>query len=465
MTREKEPFAPAPAVEVGMYVCGVTPYDLAHVGHAYSALVFDVIRRYLRFRGYRVRFVRNYTDVDDKIIAQAARSGESAQAVAERFMAAERRDMGRLGVEPPDVEPRATEHIPHMIALIERLVAVGVAYPVSGDVFFEVRRFPAYGRLSGKDLDTLRAGARVEVDERKRDPLDFTLWKAAKPGEPHWPSPWGPGRPGWHIECSAMSMHYLGSSFDVHGGGQDLVFPHHENEIAQSEAATGQRFARYWVHNGLVNLGAEKMSKSLGNVMTIEDLLARYEAGAIRLSLLGTHYRHPLDFGPERIDEATRAIERFRTLFEAVSAATPGGGPDEVPEAVVRAVDHADRRFRAAMDDDFNTPQALAALFELARALHAIRGEAGVAAVTAGAAALRQLGQVLGLFTDPDPGGPPPALRGEIERLLVLRTEARRRRAWAEADALRVRLASLGVTVEDAPAGTTWKWRPGPAMP
>jgi len=460
MTREKEVFVPAVAGDVGVYVCGVTPYDLAHVGHARSALTFDVIRRHLRALGYRVRFVRNYTDVDDKIIARAARTGEPPEAVAERFIGAERRDMGRLGIEAPDVEPRATEHIPQMIVLIERLLATGVAYEVDGDVYFEVRRFPGYGRLSGRDLDALRAGARVEVDERKRDPLDFALWKAAKSGEPTWPSPWGLGRPGWHIECSAMSIQYLGESFDIHGGGQDLVFPHHENEIAQSESATGRPFARYWVHNGLVNVGTEKMSKSLGNVMTLEDLLARHEPEAIRLGLLGTHYRHPLDFSPGRIEEAARALERFRSLFGAPDrgGSWPGGEP--TPEVVAGAVSAAEQRFREAMDDDFNTPQALAALFDLARTLQVVRGEAGATAIAPGVATLRRLGQALGLFTSDGPGGPPEEIRTEIERLLGLRAEARRRRAWIEADSLRARLTALGVSVEDTPAGTTWKWRP-----
>jgi cysteinyl-tRNA synthetase len=277
LTRQKEPFTPLLPGEVGMYVCGVTPYDVSHIGHARSALVFDVVARYLRYRGYRVTFVKNFTDVEDKIIARAGQLGIPTEELAERYIAAYRRDMAALGVAPPDVEPKATAHVEpapgkpfRMISLIERLVAVGVAYAVDGDVYFEVSRFPAYGRLSGKNLENLLAGARVEVDERKRDPRDFALWKAAKPGEPSWASPWGPGRPGWHIECSAMSMEYLGESFDIHGGGEDLVFPHHECEIAQSEAATGQSFARVWMHNGFVNLGAEKMSKSLGNILTIE---------------------------------------------------------------------------------------------------------------------------------------------------------------------------------------------------
>jgi len=310
LTRRKEEFTPLTPGEARMYVCGVTVYDISHIGHARSALVFDVIRRYLRVKGYRVQFVKNFTDVDDKIINRAAQEGVSSQEISERYIAEYRADMASLGVLPGDVEPKATEHIPQMIALIQRLIAKGLAYVVHGDVYFEVRRFPTYGRLSGKNLEDLLAGARVEVDDRKRDPRDFALWKSAKPGEPSWPSPWGAGRPGWHIECSAMSMQYLGESFDIHGGGEDLIFPHHECEIAQAEGASGKPFVRYWIHNGFVNFGDEKMSKSLGNTLTIRDLVARHDPEAMRLYLLGTHYRHPLEFGDERIGEAARALER-----------------------------------------------------------------------------------------------------------------------------------------------------------
>jgi len=316
LNRRKEDFAPLHPGEVRMYVCGVTVYDLCHIGHARSAIVFDVIRRYLRFRGYRVTFIKNYTDVDDKIIRKANEEGVTATAVSERYIAAYQADMASIGVQPADVEPRATEHIPQMIALIERLLKRGMAYVLDGDVYFEVRRFPSYGKLSGKNLDELESGARVDVDERKRDPLDFALWKASKPGEPSWPSPWGPGRPGWHIECSAMSMQYLGETFDLHGGGEDLIFPHHENEIAQSEGATGTPFVRCWAHNGFVNLGSEKMSKSLGNTLLIRDMVRRHDPEALRLYFLGTHYRHPLEFADERIGEAARALGRLRALVE-----------------------------------------------------------------------------------------------------------------------------------------------------
>ena len=465
MTRKKEELVPLTPGEVGIYSCGVTVYDLSHVGHARSAMVFDVIVRYLRFKGIHVRFVRNFTDVDDRIIRRAAQEGVTAREVSERYVEAFQRDMASLGVLPADVEPKATEHIPQMIALVERLIAKGVAYGVDGDVYFEVRRFPPYGRLSGKNLDELLAGARVDVDERKRDPRDFALWKSAKPGEPSWPSPWGPGRPGWHIECSAMAIQYLGESFDVHGGGEDLIFPHHECEIAQAEAVTQRSFARYWLHNGMLNMGAEKMSKSLGNTRTIESLVARHDPDAIRLYLLGTHYRHPLEYAEERIGEADRALGRLRGLVteaERLAAkGTPGPGPDGGlfdGAAAQRA------RFEAAMDDDFNTPQALSVLFDLARRLQSARPEVGEGRLGAGAflmgvGELVTLARVLGLL-EPRAQKPrpiDPQLRARIESLVWLRQEARKRSDFAEADRLRAELGRIGVALEDTRDGTTWR--------
>jgi cysteinyl-tRNA synthetase len=470
LTRRMEPLETRRPGEVGIYSCGVTVYDLSHVGHARSALVFDVMVRYLRARGYLVTFVRNYTDVDDKIIRRAHAEGVAPTVVSERYIDAYRRDMASIGVYRADVEPKATEHIPEMIALIEQLIAKGVAYVVDGDVYFEVRKFPDYGKLSRKNLDDLVAGARVEVDERKRDPRDFALWKSSKPGEPSWPSPWGAGRPGWHIECSAMAMKYLGASFEIHGGGDDLVFPHHECEIAQTEAVTGVRFAAHWLHNGMVNMGAEKMSKSLGNILTIQEIVKRYHPDALRLWLLNTHYRNPIEFSEDRLGENARALERFHaavadvrkaeseTFFDAPGPARFGDPPawmsalTALGDSPLRAVvATACQRFEQAMDDDFGTPEARGALFGLARDLDAFRREGGDARAFAhGVRVLVVLGRTLGLFEQlPDVSGPPP----EVERLVTERTEARSRRDFRRADELRQEIHRLGWALEDTAVG------------
>jgi cysteinyl-tRNA synthetase len=453
MARMKEELVPMTPGEIKMYSCGVTVYDLSHVGHARMLMVFDVISRYLRFAGYRVTFVRNFTDIDDKIIRRAAREGVPAREVSERNVAAFHEDMAALGVLPPDVEPKATEHLPEMIGLIERLLAKGYAYVLDGDVYFEVRRFPGYGKLSGKNLDELQAGARVEVDERKRDPRDFALWKSAKPGEPAWESPWGAGRPGWHIECSAMAVRYLGESFDIHGGGDDLIFPHHECEIAQTEADTGRPFARYWVHNGMVNMAREKMSKSLGNTLTIRDLVARHDPAALRLFLLGTHYRSPLEWSEERVEDSARALERlWRPIDDAgkLAAATTLEDAKDRPPAELAGYR---RRFLDAMDDDFNTPEALGALFDLSRAL---RGE-GVTPRTLvwGAAELEELAGAVGL-QGPRRAGLDEA---QIDRLIEERAVARRARDFRRADEIRAEIERLGAILEDKPTGTVWRWR------
>src|SRR5262245_5941924 len=464
-SRRKEELVPRRGGELGIYVCGVTVYEVSHIGHGRSAIVFDVIRRYLRHRGHAVKFVKNFTDIDDKIIRRANQEGVSAREVSERYIAEYRTDMASLGVLPPDVEPKATEHIPQMIALIERLIQKGMAYPVDGDVYFEVRRFPGYGKLSGKNLEDLQAGARVEVDERKRDPLDFALWKATKPGEPSWKSPWGEGRPGWHLECSAMAMEYLGETLDVHGGGEDLIFPHHENEIAQAEAATGKPFVHYWMHNGFVNMDDEKMSKSLGNTLTIKDLVRRHDPEALRLYLLGTHYRNPLEFADERITEAGRALARLRSLkdeAERIAArGTPAPGPDG---GLFEQVAAHRARFEAAMDDDFNTPQALGVLFDLARRLHTAReqvsqGTLGAGPFLIGVGELVVLAQTLGLLEGAGrrPVSLDPQMKARIESLVYLRQEARRQRDFGEADRLREELSRLGVVLEDTRDGTTWK--------
>jgi cysteinyl-tRNA synthetase len=484
-SRGKEDLVPLTPGEVRMYVCGVTVYDLSHIGHARSGVVFDVIRRYLHFAGYRVRVVKNYTDVDDKIIRRAQQDGVSWSDVSERNIAEYRRDMDALGVRPADVEPKATDHIPQMIDLIARLIAGGFAYAVDGDVYFEIARFPAYGRLSGKNLEDLVAGARVDVDERKRDPRDFALWKASKPGEPSWPSPWGAGRPGWHIECSAMAIAYLGESFDVHGGGEDLIFPHHECEIAQSEAVTGKTFARYWVHNGFVNLGAEKMSKSLGNVLNIRSLLERHQPDALRLFLLGTHYRNGVEFAEARVAEAATALQRLRNvvqfgIFRAHDAGVPFDDPADgwasqakveallsvlSDETLRRDLSELVGRFVAAMDDDLNTPEALGALFNLVPVLtaqsHLVdeligreglgeRSRPALADLVRSTSVFRQLGRALGLFEGRFTPDEAPA---DVTRLAAERAEARKQRDWKRADALRDEIHRLGWTVEDTPAG------------
>jgi cysteinyl-tRNA synthetase len=451
MARMKEELVPIVPGEIRMYSCGVTVYDLSHLGHARMLVVFDVIARYLRFSGYRVTFARNFTDIDDKIIRRAVQEGVTAREVSERNIVAFHHDMAALGVLPPDIEPKATDHLPEMIGLIERLVARGYAYAVDGDVYFEIRRFPAYGKLSGKNLEELQAGARVEVDDRKRDPRDFALWKAAKAGEPAWDSPWGPGRPGWHIECSAMSVRYLGDSFDIHGGGEDLIFPHHECEVAQTEADTGKPFARYWVHNGMVNMGREKMSKSLGNTLAIRELVVRHDPGALRLFLLGTHYRSPLEWAEERVTESARALQRlWRPIDDA------GRHPDAAAAAAQSLpveLAHFRQRFVDAMDDDFNTPEALAALFDLSRALRA--PDLGRTTLVRGAAELKVLAGVLGL-TGPRREGLDEA---RIDELLDERAEARRRRDFARADQIRGEIERLGAVLEDKPGGTVWRWK------
>ncbi len=485
MTGVKAPFRPRTPGHVGMYVCGVTVYDLCHIGHARSAIVFDVLRRYLESRGLIVTYVRNFTDIDDKIIARAARDGIGWREVAERFIEEYERDMDALGVHRATVEPKATDHIPDMLALIAGLVDKGMAYAEGGDVYFRVAGFPAYGRLSRRRLDQLQAGARVEVDEKKRDPLDFALWKASKPGEPTWESPWGPGRPGWHIECSAMAMAHLGRTIDLHGGGQDLTFPHHENEIAQSEGYTGVEFARCWVHNGFVTINEEKMSKSLGNFFTIREILEKspwdraVTAEALRYLLLGTHYRSPIDFSDEALRGAKAALDGF---YDLLGRLREPEGKSERGEGnpIARAVlERFDEEFAAAMDDDLNTAQALG-VFHHARAEFNRALGKGVSADTAreAEAALIHHGRILGLDFHATRRGQIHTGEGrlvasratiegtgtvvggamsdaEVARLVDARNAARARKAWAEADAIRKQLADAGVIIEDRPDGTT----------
>jgi cysteinyl-tRNA synthetase len=451
LTRRKEPFVPIEPGKVRMYVCGMTVYDLCHLGHARVLVVFDMVYRYLRHIGLDVTYVRNITDIDDKIIRRADENGETVGALTERFIAAMHEDAAVLGILPPDEEPRATAHMAEILAMIEALIAKGHAYVAdNGDVYYSVASFPGYGKLSGKDPQDLRAGARVEVGEAKRDPLDFALWKAAKPGEPAWDSPWGPGRPGWHIECSAMSTGCLGNHFDIHGGGADLQFPHHENEIAQSEGATAEPFVNVWMHNGFVRVNEEKMSKSLGNFFTVREILARYQPEEIRYFILGSHYRSPLNYDDAHLDQARAGLTRLYTALRGLPEAEPAGG------------DAYRARYDAAMDDDFNTPDALAVLFDLARDSNRLRGHDLSAAAALGAE-LRALGGVLGLLgqdaeTYLQAGAGAAVIADvEIDALIQRRTDARKAKDFAEADRIRDQLQEAGILLEDGAGGTTWR--------
>ena len=448
LARQKQTFVPMRPGQIRMYVCGMTVYDYCHVGHARVMVVFDVIVRWLRASGYAVQYVRNITDIDDKIIRRAHENGESIQALTERFIRFMHEDEAALGVERPDAEPRATQHVAGMLDIIGKLVAKGLAYRASnGDVYYSVRGFPDYGKLSGKSLEDLRAGERVEVDPNKQDPMDFVLWKAAKPGEPQWDSPWGPGRPGWHIECSAMSEKLLGEQFDIHGGGQDLTFPHHENEIAQSEGAHGHAFVNYWLHNGFVRVDNEKMSKSLGNFFTVREVLAKYDAEVVRFFIVRAHYRSPLNYSDQHLDDARSALTRLYTTLRDTPPAGPAGIDWNNPYAA---------RFKTAMDDDFNTPEACAVLFELASEVNRSR-KAGDAAL------LKSMAGLLGLLQRE----PSAFLQGgtsagelsaeEIQALIDQRTAARKAKNFAEADRIRKHLESLGVLLEDAAGGTIWR--------
>ncbi len=467
LTGAREELKPLTPGALRMYVCGLTVYDFVHIGHARMLVVFDMVARYLRHRGYRLAYVRNITDIDDKIIRRAAENGEPIGALTGRFIAAMNEDCAQLGLLRPDHEPRATQYVPQIIAMVGQLIAREYAYvAANGDVMFAVTRFPAYGRLSGKRLADLRAGARVEVDEAKRDPLDFVLWKHAKPGEPQWDSPWGPGRPGWHIECSAMSTALLGTHFDLHGGGMDLKFPHHENEIAQSCGASGGEFVNLWIHNGFVNVDDEKMSKSLGNFFTLREVLPTLRhPEVLRFFVLSSHYRGPINYSLAQLGQADAALGRLYTALRDVPAAAGGAGEHTA-------------RFHESMDDDFNTPEALAVLQTLAREINSARAAGDGARAAALAAELRALATVLGLLTvEPARwfrlarGGTPASSGGtagaagagglserEIEERIAQRTAARRAKNWAESDRIRDELAASGIVLEDKPGGAT-VWR------
>ncbi len=460
LSRAKVPFVPLEPDRVRMYVCGVTPYDECHLGHARCYVTFDFIRRALQRLGYRVTYVQNFTDIDDKIIKRAQERGEDPSALAERYIQDYFDKMDRLNVQRADAYPRVTQYVPKITAFIQRLLDKGVAYVVEGDVYYAVRGFAGYGRLSNRSLDDLISGARVEVDERKKDPLDFALWKSAKPGEPSWDSPWGPGRPGWHIECSVMSTDALSETFDVHGGGMDLIFPHHENEIAQSEAATGKPFAKYWIHNGFVTVNKEKMSKSLGNFFTLADIFKTYDPRAVRFLLLGQHYRTPLEFSDDLLEKSAAALRNVEETLQRLSAALKAQhGTDRQDAKVLEGLfETFEKDFSAALADDFNSPQALAALHELLGALGtrtATHKQISTAGLQKGLDLVRRgFEDVLGveLRVETEDGG------ADIQALVDRREKARKARDWAEADRLRKELSDRNVVVEDTAQGPRW-WK------
>lgn len=481
LSGQKESFVPLTPGKVNMYVCGVTVYDYCHIGHARSAMVFDVIRNYLEYKGYDVVFVKNFTDVDDKIITRAQQEGLSTREISQKYIQAHNEDMGRLGIRRPDIEPKATDHITDMLHVVKTLVEKGRAYPVDGDVYFSVKKFPGYGKLSGRKVEDLRSGARIEIDERKQDPLDFALWKASKPGEPSWESPWGPGRPGWHIECSAMSSKYLGETFDIHGGGKDLIFPHHENEIAQSEAFSDKPFAKYWLHNGFLSINQEKMSKSLGNFFTIREVLKKFSSETIRFLMLSTHYRSPLDYSDQRLEESAAALKRFYNTFHDVrelQASVQSGtvstqiGTEKLTQVaeLPKQLEHLQQKFEEAMDDDFNTAAAIGTLFDMLKTTNAaVRLLAAEPVLSAevyhplekAVATIKTLAGILGFtFLEQERLGSEAEqqlINQLMELLLKLRKEARAQKNWALADRIRDEVSQLGLQIKDHPGGeSTW---------
>ena len=455
MTRKKELFVPLKEGQVSMYACGPTVYNFFHIGNARPFIVFDTLRRYLEYRGYKVTFVQNFTDIDDKMIRRANEEGTTVKELGDRFIKEYYTDADALGVKRATVNPRATEHIQDIIDLVETLVEKGHAYPASnGDVYFSVRSWPGYGKLSGQNIDDLENGARVDPTEEKRDPLDFALWKGQKPGEPAWPSPWGMGRPGWHIECSAMSMSILGQSFDIHGGGQDLIFPHHENEIAQSEAATGKPFAHYWMHNGFINVDNQKMSKSLGNFFTVRDIAKEYDLDVVRLFMLSVQYRNPINFSRDLIQQAATALQRLRTALDRLKEAPITEAAAEDEPTFLDTLEGYRTRFNEAMDDDLNTADALGVLFDLARAANTFvsvpRTKGAVEAVTK---TYTELMDVLGLM----PRKTGEEFPAEVLALLDERQEARKAKNYARADEIRDQLKALGYAIEDSRQGAKLK--------
>ena len=478
LTGKKEEFAPVVKGNAGMYVCGITAYDVCHLGHARSAIVFDAIKRYLKYSGFQVRHVRNITDIDDKIINRAAKENVSTGEIAKKYTDEYYIDMDRLGVSRADVEPKATEHINEMIDTIKTLVEKGYAYSVDGDVYFEVSKFSDYGKLAKRNLDELMAGARVDVDDKKRNPMDFALWKASKPGEPSWDSPWGKGRPGWHIECTAMSSKYLGETFDLHGGGADLIFPHHENEIAQSEAATGKPFVKYWVHNGFITIDKEKMSKSLGNFFTIKEILDKYEPEVVRYFLLATHYRSPIEFSDVQLNEMEVSIDRYySTVLRINDFLEPGGDADKIPASVQdfeKQTEALREKFRDAMDDDFNSALALGNIFEFIREVNKFldakpSGPKAKEIVSRAKDVLVEVGNVLNIFNKSPEQWYSALMKvknvgfseDDIRRKIAERQDARQKKDWALADAVRKELEEKGIVLEDKKDTTRWKIKVG----
>ncbi len=476
LSGKKQPLEPLEPGHVKLYVCGITSYDYCHIGHARSALAFDMIVRYLRYRGLRVTYVRNFTDIDDKIINRAAEQHTTPAELANRFIDEFYVDMDRLGIDRPDLEPKATEHIPEMIGLIAELVAKGMAYQSGNDVYYAVNSFPRYGKLAHRNLDDMQAGARISINEQKRHPMDFVLWKGSKPGEPTWDSPWGPGRPGWHIECSAMSRKYLGDTFDIHGGGKDLIFPHHENEIAQSEGANNKPFVNCWIHHGFVTIRDEKMSKSLGNFLTIRDILEHYHPEILRFFIFSTHYRNPLDFSETAMLDAAAGLERLYACIAQVEALAKGRqrqGEGNIPPKDIEAIDAIEGRFQQAMDNDFNTAQAQGVLFDLAKiinrlckSLPAAPAATDIDALDRATRTMKRLAAIMGILNE-DAAAFLKARKEKLlagleideERIIALikdRYSCRAEKNWARGDEIRDELLAKGIELKDGPDGTTW---------
>lgn len=468
---KKEEFVPVEEGKVKMYVCGPTTYNYIHLGNARPIVAFDVVRRYFGYRGYDVTYIQNFTDVDDKIIKRANEEGMDPKDLADKYIEAYFEDSGRLGVQKATVHPRVTDHMDDIIAMVQKIIDNGYGYEVNGDVYFEVRKFKPYGKLSGRSIDEMQSGARIAVGEQKKDPLDFALWKAAKPGEPYWESPWGKGRPGWHIECSAMSKKYLGDTFDIHGGGADLIFPHHENEIAQSEGCNGCESVHYWLHNGFITINSEKMSKSLGNFFLLRDILDKFPGPVVRFYLMSTHYRSPLDFDDQKLAAAEKSLNRihntYRTVGEKIAPAEKNSGSDEGRGAKLAAIcEEARTKVVEAMDDDFNTSLALAALFDVCKEVNtmvndkAFSGDAGtVAGLKAVQAFFEEMNTIFDVIVPKaEEEAADDGLANDLmEMVMTLRANARKNKDWGTADFIRDELKKLGIVIKDTPDGSTWE--------